>query len=193
MTKGRLEAFSDGVLAIVITIMVLELHAPDKPVFQALRHEWPAFAAYVLSFIYLAIYWNNHHHMLHASKRVTGAVLWANMHLLFWLSLIPFTSAWAGRNPMSEAPVALYGCVLLMAAIAYFILQLTLVAANGKDSPLAHALGRDVKGKSSIVLYVIAVVLSFVAPTVAIALYGLVAMMWLVPDKRIEHVLQDSP
>lgn len=188
-----MEAFSDGVLAIVITIMVLELHAPDKPVFQALRHEWPAFAAYVLSFIYLAIYWNNHHHMLHASKRVTGAVLWANMHLLFWLSLIPFTSAWAGRNPMSEAPVALYGCVLLMAAIAYFILQLTLVAANGKDSPLAHALGRDVKGKSSIVLYVIAVVLSFVAPTVAIALYGLVAMMWLVPDKRIEHVLQDSP
>jgi uncharacterized membrane protein len=190
MKTERLSAFSDGVLAIIITIMVLELKAPHEATWHALLALWPVFLSYVLSFCYVAIYWNNHHHLLHALPRVTGGVLWANMHLLFWLSLIPFTTAWMGENHAAELPTALYGAVLLASAIAYFILQAKIVALNGPGSPLVRALGRDIKGKVSPVLYAAGIVLSFYAPLAANALYALVAVMWLVPDRRIEITMQ---
>ena len=189
MEKNRLEAFSDGVLAIVITIMVLELKVPHGDQIEAIKSLIPAFCSYVLSFIYLGIYWNNHHHMLHTVKKVTGSILWANLHLLFWLSLVPFTTAWMGENKFSAMPVAFYGAVLTMAAIAYFILQGLIIASHGKDSVLKKAIGRDVKGKVSLLLHLIAIVASFWFQFVSLGLYSLVALIWLVPDKRIEKVL----
>ena len=185
MTKGRLEAFSDGVLAIIITIMVLELKAPEGAAWHDLHELWPVFIAYVLSFIYVAIYWNNHHHYFHLVSRVNGAVMWSNFHLLFWLSLIPFTTAWMGENHFGTWPVALYGCVLLLSAIAYTILVRALLAARD-NALLAKALGSDFKGKISIVIYVVAIPLAFVRAWLACALYILVAIIWLVPDRRIE-------
>ena len=189
MPKTRLEAFSDGVLAIIITIMVLELKVPHGEDLSALQPLLPVFLTYVLSFVYLGIYWNNHHHMLHAVKRVTGGVLWANLHLLFWLSLFPFVTGWMGENHFARLPTALYGGVLLMAAIAYWILTVTIINEEGRDSLLARAVGRDLKGKLSIVAYAVAIALSFVNHWLAAAIYILVALMWLVPDRRIERVL----
>ena len=189
MNKARLEAFSDGVIAIIITIMVLELHPPHAEDLSALVPLVPVFLSYVLSFIYLGIYWNNHHHMLHAAQTVTGPILWANLHLLFWLSLVPFTTGWMGENHFASAPSALYGFVLLMAAIAYVILQLRIIAAEGSDSLLRKAIGSDWKGKLSPVMYLAAIVLSFVSHWIAQALYVAVALMWLVPDRRIERAL----
>lgn len=187
MTKGRLEAYSDAVIAIIITIMVLEIKAPHNPSFQALHELWPIFLSYLLSFIYLTIYWNNHHHMLHAAKHIEGRVLWANSHLLFWLSLVPFTTAWMGETSFQTGPVALYGVVLLANALAYTILTYSLIAANGKDSDFAKAIGSDVKGKISIGLYVVGVACSFAAPTVSMILYAVVAIIWLIPDRRFEQ------
>ena len=189
MTKNRLEAFSDGVLAIVITIMVLELEVPHGADPRALVPLWPVFLSYVLSFLYLAIYWNNHHHMLHTVTRVSGSILWANLHLLFWLSLVPFTTGWMGENQFAPAPTALYGVVLLMAAIAYWLLQQAIIAAQGEGSLLAAAVGRDRKGKVSPLLYLVAILLAFPAPWAAGAIYVLVALIWLVPDRRIESAL----
>ncbi len=189
MEKGRLEAFSDGVIAIIITIMVLELKVPHEASLVALRPLIPVLLSYILSFIYLGIYWNNHHHMLQAVKYVNGSVLWANLHLLFWLSLIPFVTAWMGENHFLGVPVALYGGVLFFAAIAYFILAKVLVAYHGKDSTLAIALGKDFKGKISIAMYAVAILVSFVIPWFACLLYVLVAVMWLIPDRRIERTL----
>ena len=189
MPKTRLEAFSDGVLAIIITIMVLELKVPHGEGLSALQPLLPVFLTYVLSFVYLGIYWNNHHHMLHAVKRVSGGVLWANLHLLFWLSLFPFVTGWMGENHFARAPMALYGGVLLMAAIAYWILTATIINEEGRDSLLARAVGRDLKGKLSIVAYAVAIALAFVNHWLAAAIYILVALMWLVPDRRIERVL----
>ena len=189
MPKTRLEAFSDAVLAIIITIMVLELRVPHGEDLSVLQPLLPVFFTYVLSFVYLGIYWNNHHHMLHAVKRVTGGVLWANLHLLFWLSLFPFVTGWMGENHFARLPTALYGVVLLMAAIAYTILTVTIIHEEGPDSLLARAVGRDRKGKLSIVAYVVAIALSFVNHWLAAAIYILVALMWLVPDRRIERVL----
>ena len=189
MGKGRLEAFSDGVVAIIITIMVLELRPPHGESFATLRPLLPVFLSYVLSFIYIAIYWNNHHHMLHACHKVTGSVLWANLHLLFWLSLIPFTTAWMGENHYAELPTALYGLVLLMAAIAYYILQSRIIATDGRNSVLARAVGSDWKGKLSPVLYVFAILIAFGSHWASKAVYVLVALMWLVPDQRIERAL----
>lgn len=190
MTRTRLEAFSDGVIAILITIMVLELKVPHAADWQALRPLTPAFLTYVLSFIYLGIYWNNHHHMLHATERVNGATLWANLHLLFWLSLVPFGTGWMGENHAAPLPTALYGVVLLMAAIAYTILQTTILACQGPRSKLGEAVGRDVKGKLSIACYATAIPLAFVRSWIAIGLYVFVALLWLVPDRRIESRLQ---
>jgi len=191
MGKGRLEAFSDGVLAIIITIMVLEMKVPhgEGADLSTLGPLVPVFLSYVLSFVYIGIYWNNHHHMLHATKRVNGAILWANLHLLFWLSLIPFVTAWMGENHFAPAPTALYGVVLLMAAIAYWVLQQAILAKQGRDSVLAAALGRDLQGKLSPVLYLIAIPSAFAAVWIAHALYVLVAFIWLVPDPRIERAL----
>jgi uncharacterized membrane protein len=189
MTKSRLEAFSDGVIAIIITVMVLELRVPHGPELAALRPLIPVLLSYVLSFIFLGIYWSNHHHMLQAVKHVDGRVLWANLHLLFWLSLIPFVTGWMGENHFAAAPVALYGVVLLLAAIAYFILARTLISLHGKESALAIAFGRDFKGKVSPVIYTAAIPLAFVQPWISCALYVLVAIMWLVPDRRIEKTL----
>ena len=189
MNKTRLEAFSDGVIAIIITIMVLELKVPHGTELATLKPLLPIFLSYVLSFVYLAIYWNNHHHMLHACHKVTGPILWANLHLLFWLSLIPFTTGWMGENHFAELPTALYGVVLLMAAIAYFILQGRLIAAQGKDSLLRRAVGKDWKGKLSPVLYVIAILVAFNSHWASKAIYVFVALMWLVPDRRIERAL----
>lgn len=189
MPTNRLEAFSDGVLAIIITIMVLELDIPHGHDLAALVPLWPVLLSYVLSFIYLGIYWNNHHHMLHATRRVNGRVLWANLHLLFWLSLVPFTTGWMGENAFAAAPTALYGAVLLMAAIAYWLLQRSIIALEGRDSVLARAVGRDTKGKISPLLYLIAVPAAFLSQWIAGALYVLVALIWLVPDRRIEQVL----
>ena len=186
MPKERLAAFSDGVIAILITIMVLELKVPHGADWSALAKLTPIFLSYVLSFIYLAIYWNNHHHLFHACERVDGAILWANMHLLFWLSLIPFTTGWMGENHFDRLPTALYGLSLLMPAIAYYILQLALIRRQGRDGPLAHALGRDLKGKVSPVLYLTAIVFAFFVPWISHAIYVFVALMWLVPDRRIE-------
>jgi uncharacterized membrane protein len=189
MEKGRLEAFSDGVIAILITIMVLELKVPHEADLAALRPLFPVFLSYVLSFIYLGIYWNNHHHLLQATRHVNGKVLWANLHLLFWLSLIPFVTGWTGENHFAALPVALYGIVLLLAAIAYFILSRALISSHGKDSTLAIALGGDLKGRVSVLIYAVAILLSFVNSWFAFILYALVAIMWLIPDRRIERVL----
>ncbi|OUL18850.1 TMEM175 family protein [Nostoc sp. 106C] len=189
MGKGRLEAFSDGVLAIIITIMVLELKVPHGADLAALRPLIPVFVSYVLSFIYIGIYWNNHHHLLQAVRHVNGRILWANLHLLFWLSLIPFVTGWMGENHFTAWPIALYGTVLLFCAIAYFILTLALVAHHGRDSALAIAVGRDFKGKISVVLYAVAIPLAFVNSWVAFGVYILVAIMWLIPDRRIEKTL----
>jgi uncharacterized membrane protein len=189
MGKNRMEAFSDGVLAIIITIMVLEMKVPHGTDFAALRPLLPVFLTYVLSFIYLGIYWNNHHHMLHATQHVSGAILWANLHLLFWLSLFPFVTGWMGENHFAAMPTALYGVVLLMAAVAYWILQQAIIVRHGRESVLAKAVGSDFKGKISPVLYVIAIFAAFFAPWVAGAIYILVAAMWLVPDRRIERTL----
>jgi len=189
MTTTRLEAFSDAVIAIVITILVLELEVPHEPELAALRELVPVFSSYVLSFVYLGIYWNNHHHLMVLTDRVNGAILWANLHLLFWLSLVPFTTAWMGQNDFAAVPTAVYGVDLLLAAIAYFILQTTIIAQEGPDSRLKAALGRDLKGKISPVLYVAGILLSSVAPLAGLAIYVVVALMWLIPDRRIESVV----
>ncbi|WP_306589729.1 TMEM175 family protein [Geothrix sp. 21YS21S-4] len=189
MGKQRLEAFSDGVLAIILTIMVLELKVPHGASFQALASLLPTFVSYVLSFIYVAIYWNNHHHMLHAAGKVNGPILWANTHLLFWLSLIPFATAWMGDNHFAARPVALYGLVLLMAALAYYLLSRCLIHHHGAGSLLEAAVGADAKGKFSIAVYAAAILLSFANRWVGFGLYWLVALVWLVPDRRIERVL----
>ncbi len=194
MEKNRLEAFSDGVLAIIITIMVLELRVPqglEAPELAALKPLLPVFLTYVLSFIYLGIYWNNHHHLLKAARRVNAAMMWANLHLLFWLSLFPFVTGWMGENHFTPAPTALYGAVMLLAAIAYYILQSVIIAEQGCDSKLAAAIGRDLKGKLSPVIYAIAIAVAFFRPWISCALYVLVALMWLVPDRRIERVLAE--
>src|SRR5919112_678371 len=192
MGRGRLEAFSDGVLAIIITIMVLELKVPHGVALSDLRPLIPVSLSYVLSFIYVGIYWSNHHHLLHAVTQVNGRTLWANLHLLFWLSLIPFATGWMGENHFAAWPVAVYGGVLLSAAIAYFILARVLVSHHGRDSALAKALGKDFKGKVSVVFYAAAILLSFVNSWLACALYVLVAVMWLIPDRRIERALAES-
>ncbi len=189
MGKNRLEAFSDGVIAIIITIMVLEMKVPHGDNFEALVPLLPVFLSYVLSFIYLGIYWNNHHHMLHASTVVTGPILWANLHLLFWLSLIPFATGWMGENHFAASPSAIYGVVLFMAAVAYFILQNLIIASQGDGSVLKKAVGGDWKGKLSLLLYAAAIVSTLLSQWIAIGLYALVALMWLIPDRRIERVL----
>jgi uncharacterized membrane protein len=189
MSKNRLEAFSDGVLAIIITIMVLELKVPHGDSVAALRPLWPVLLSYVLSFIYVGIYWNNHHHMLHTCHQVTGGMLWANLHLLFWLSLIPFATGWLGENHFAAGPSVLYGFVLWMAAIAYLILQQTIIASEGDDSVLRRAVRADWKGKLSMLVYLVAMVTAFRWKWMALALYIFVALLWLVPDRRIEHAL----
>ncbi len=189
MNSGRLEAFSDGVIAIIITIMVLELKVPHGENVYALVPLIPVFSSYVLSFLYVGIYWNNHHHMLHTCERVSGPILWANLHLLFWLSLFPVTTAWIGQNPLAAAPSALYGVVLLMAALAYWILQQAIIVSQGPDSLLKEAVRGDWKGKVSQVLYLTGIIAAFRAPWVAQLLYLLVALLWLVPDRRVEKVL----
>ena len=190
MNKTRLEAFSDGVIAIIITIMVLELKVPHGAAWADLAKLAPTFLSYVLSFIYVGIYWNNHHHLLLAAERVDGAVLWANMHLLFWLSLILFATGWMGENHFAPLPTALYGAALLMPALAYYILQIAIIRLHGRDGTLARALGGDFKGKISPLLYLAAIGLSFVAVWAAQAIYVGVALMWLIPDRRIERVLK---
>ena len=192
MDKNRLEAFSDGVIAIIITIMVLELKVPRDATFAALRERWPVFLSYVLSYIYVGIYWNNHHHMLKVAERVNGAILWANLHLLFWLSLVPFVTAWSGQNHLAPVPVACYGVVLLMAAIAYFILQRAIIAEHGRASLLAIAVGKDLKGKMSLLLYAVAIASTLFKCWIASSIYVLVALIWLIPDKRIERAMKKS-
>ena len=189
MSKGRLEAFSDGVLAIIITIMVLEIKVPHEADWAALRPLIPVFLSYVLSFIFVGIYWNNHHHLLQAVRQVNGRILWANQHLLFWLSLIPFVTGWMGENRFAALPVAFYGGVLLFAAIAYFILTRALIAHHGQDSALAMAMGNDLKGRISVLAYAVAIPLAFVSTWLSCLLYVLVAIMWLIPDRRIERSL----
>ena len=186
MTKTRLEAFSDGVVAILITIMVLELRVPHGTDAAALRPLLPVFLTYVLSFVFLGIYWNNHHHMLHTAERINGKILWANLHLLFWLSLIPFATGWMGENHVAPLPAALYGVILLFAAVAYTILQGAIVQEHGPESQLRQAVGSDTKGKLSVVLYVAAIPLAFFNPWISIGIYVVVASIWLVPDRRIE-------
>jgi uncharacterized membrane protein len=190
MGKGRLEAFSDGVVAIIITIMVLEMKVPHGDSFEALAPLVPVFLSYVLSFVYVGIYWNNHHHMLQACRKISGSVLWANLHLLFWLSLFPFATGWMGENHFSAIPSALYGVVLLMAAIAYLMLQQTIIASEGGASILKSAVGGDWKGKLSPLLYLLAIASTFFVQWLAQAIYILAALLWLVPDRRIEHALQ---
>src|SRR6266566_8948560 len=189
MTKGRLEAFSDGVIAIIITIMVLELRAPHQSNPAALIPLIPVFLSYLLSFIFLGIYWNNHHHLLHAVEHVNGRVLWANLHLLFWLSLVPFVTGWMGENNFAPAPTALYGVILLIASVAYWILQRAIIAEQGETSLLAAAVGSDLKGKLSPVLYAVAIPSAFVHEGISGGLYVLVALIWLIPDRRIERAL----
>lgn len=189
MEKNRLEAFSDGVLAIIITIMVLELKVPHGDDLAALAPLIPVFLSYLLSFVYIGIYWNNHHHMLHATHKVNGGILWANLHLLFWLSLVPFATGWMGENHFASAPTALYGVPLLMAAIAYWILQRTIIASQGDDSLLAAAVGKDWKGKISPLLYATAIGSAFIHQWIADGIYVLLALMWLIPDRRIEMAL----
>jgi uncharacterized membrane protein len=190
MRTNRLEAFSDGVIAIIITIMVLELHAPHEPTWTALRPLWPVILSYVLSFVYLGIYWNNHHHMLHVTRSVTGGILWSNLHLLFWLSLTPFTTAWMGETHFAAVPTAVYGAVLLACAIAYYVLQLRIIRHEGPDGVLAAAVGRDLKGKVSPFLYLLAIPAAFVHPAISGALYVTTALVWLAPDPRIERMLE---
>jgi len=193
MGKGRLEAFSDGVLAIIITIMVLEMHVPHGSTFANLAAVWPVFTSYVLSFIYVGIYWNNHHHLMHAASRVTGGILWANLHLLFWLSLFPFATGWMGENEFAPLPSAAYGVVLMMAAVAWFILQTLIVRIQGgAASRLAHALGRDWKGRLSPLLYLAGIAASFRVAGLAQALYLLAALIWLVPDRRLEKAIAED-
>lgn len=192
MGKGRLEAFSDGVIAIIITIMVLGLKVPQGTGFEALKPLLPSFLTYVLSFIYVGIYWNNHHHMLHAASRVTGAVLWANLSLLFWLSLFPFATGWMGENHFKPLPSAVYGFVLLFAAISYFVLQQCIIVADGPDSLLKRAIGSDWKGKASPPLYITAIVAAFWVPWLAQAIYVFTALIWLVPDRRIERTINKT-
>jgi uncharacterized membrane protein len=191
MRTSRLEAFSDGVLAIIITIMVLELKVPHANNIAALDPLLPVFLSYLLSFLYLGIYWNNHHHMLHTVSKVSGGMLWANLHLLFWLSLFPFATAWMGENHFAPVPTALYGAVLLMAAVAYWMLQRTIIDFQGKTSLLAHAVGRDFKGKASPAIYAIAIPMAFLNPWISQSLYVLVALMWLIPDRRIERAMAE--
>jgi TMEM175 potassium channel family protein len=193
VTSSRLEAFSDAVIAILMTIMVLELRAPDEATWHVLRHDLlGVFLAYILSFVFLGIYWNNHHHMLAVTERINGKILWANLHLLFWLSLFPFMTAWIGRTHAAELPTALYGAVLLLAALAYYVLKTAIVSEQGPDSRLATALGNDFKGKISPVLYAIAIPLAYVEPWISIGIYVLVALIWLVPDRRIESTYASS-
>ena len=190
MTRGRIEAFSDGVIAIIITIMVLELPEPEGPEWSALRPVAPVFLTYVLSFAYIGIYWSNHHHLLHSAQRINGRILWANLHLLFWLSLVPFVTGWMGHNHSAPEPTAVYGVVMLLAAVAYWILQKTILLQHGSDSVLARAIGRDLKGKLSPVFYAAAIPLAFVNQWLSDALYVAVALIWLVPDRRIELTLE---
>ncbi|HEX4634510.1 MAG TPA: TMEM175 family protein [Gemmatimonadales bacterium] len=190
MGKTRLEAFSDGVIAILITIMVLELRVPEGASLQALAPVLPVLGSYALSFVYLGIYWANHHHLFHAAHKVTGGILWANLHLLFWLSLVPFTTWWMGKNPMAPVPTALYGASLLMPGLAWLILQTAIVRAEGTHSMLAKAIGKDLKGKGSSVLYAAAVPLAFVRPWLSDIIYVVVALIWLVPDRRIERLIE---
>ncbi len=190
MTKGRLEAFSDGVIAVIITIMVLELKVPHGTVVETLRPLAPNFLSYVLSFVFLGIYWNNHHHMLHATDRVNGAIMWANLHLLFWLSLVPFATGWMGENHNAALPTAVYGFVLLMSGIAYLIMEMAIIRDQGPNSKLAAAVGGELKGKLSAALYALAIALAFVNELIADAIYVCVALMWLVPDRRIETTLK---
>jgi len=193
VNRNRLEAFSDGVMAIIITIMVLEIKVPHAANLAALKPLVPVFLSYVLSFIYVGIYWNNHHHLLHTVTRVSGPILWANLHLLFWLSLFPFATGWMGENHMASTPTATYGVVLLMAAIAYYVLQRTIISRQGPDSVLAAALGCDWKGKVSPVIYFAAIPLAFLSPWISSALYASVALSWLIPDRRIERALAIEP
>lgn len=192
MNKTRLEAFSDGVLAIIITIMVLEIKVPHEVSFSALKPILPVFLSYVLSFIYVGIYWNNHHHMMHTVKQISGGILWANLHLLFWLSMIPFATAWIGENHFAPIPMMLYGIVLLLCALAYFILQYLILKKHGPDSVLSKAIGKDSKGKLSPVFYILGIIASNYNGLIAGAFYVLVAIMWLIPDKRIERILDHS-
>jgi uncharacterized membrane protein len=192
MSKSRLEAFSDGVIAILITIMVLDLRVPMAAQTSALIPLWPVFLSYLLSFVFLAIYWNNHHHLMQAVRSINGSVLWANTHLLFWLSLTPFVTAWMGENHFAPVPVALYGVDLLCAGVAYYILTRTLLSVHGRNSVLAKALGSDVKGKASMAIYALGILLACRYPAVACGLYALVSVIWLVPDRRIENILLDS-
>ncbi len=192
MNKTRLEAFSDGVLAIIITIMVLEIKVPHEVSFSALKPILPVFLSYILSFIYVGIYWNNHHHMMHTVKQISGGILWANLHLLFWLSMIPFATAWIGENHFAPLPMMLYGIVLLLCALAYFILQYLILKKHGPDSVLSKAIGKDVKGKLSPVFYILGIIASNYNGLIAGAFYVLVAIMWLIPDKRIERILDHS-
>lgn len=192
MNKNRVEAFSDGVIAIIITIMVLELKVPHGESLEVLAPLLPSFLSYVLSFVYVGIYWNNHHHMLHTSRRVTGAMLWANLHLLFWLSLFPFTTGWMGENHFAAVPTAIYGIVLVMAAVAYWLLQQTIIASQGRDSLLKKAIGPDWKGRLSPLFYLLGIAVAFLSPQISQGLYVLVALVWLIPDRRIEHALADK-
>ena len=189
MNKNRLEAFSDGVIAIIITIMVLELKVPHGAEFSDLSIIVPVFFSYILSFIYVGIYWNNHHHLFHAVQKVTGPIMWANLHLLFWMSITPFVTAWAGENHFAPIPVAMYGVILFMTAISYFILTLVIIADHGKDSAIGLAFGKDLKGKISLVCYFIAVILAFWLPLASCSLYILVAIIWFVPDRRMEKAI----
>jgi len=189
MGRDRLAAFSDGVIAVIITIMVLALKVPNGADWDALRGQAPIFFSYVLSFVYVAIYWNNHHHFLHTVTRVSGSILWANNHLLFWISLVPFATDWMGENHFAPLPTAVYGLSLLMPALAWYVLQKAIIRKHGTESVLAKAVGRDLKGKMSSVLYVVAIGLAFVSPWISLAIYALVAVMWLIPDRRIEHVI----
>lgn len=191
MNKSRLEAFSDGVIAVIITIMVLEMKVPKGTDFSTLQPLVPVFISYVLSFVYIGIYWNNHHHLMHAAQKINGAILWANLHLLFWLSLIPFLTGWMGENGFATLPVALYGVVLCLAGCAYYILSHLLVLYHGKESTLAKAIGSDVKGKVSVIIYAIAIPLAFLNAWIAYSLYMLVALIWLIPDRRIENILSN--
>ncbi|MDR3652625.1 MAG: TMEM175 family protein [Paludibacter sp.] len=192
MNKTRLEAFSDGVIAIIITIMVLELKIPHGADLQSLKNLAPKFISYVISFIYIAIYWNNHHHLLHTVKHVTGSILWSNTHLLFWLSLVPLVTAWAGENHFAKLPVAAYSVILMMAGVAYFILSKTIISVHGKDSVLSSAIGKDVKGIISIIGYAIAVPLAFVFTTASILIIVAIAFFWLIPDRRIENRINEN-
>ncbi|MCX6500512.1 MAG: TMEM175 family protein [Arthrobacter sp.] len=192
MNKNRLEAFSDGVLAIVITIMVLELRAPEEPTWAGLAAVLPTFLSYLLSFVYVGIYWNNHHHMIHLADTVNGSVLWANLHLLFWLSLFPFSTRWMDESGFVEVPVLAYGINLLCAAIAYFVLQQTLIRRQGRDGALSRAIGRDWKGKASPLIYLAGIAAASVQPLLGLAIYTAVALIWLVPDRRVEHFVMQS-